>query len=132
MTHATATIGKTAYATTVDMGRHTLTSDEPADHGGQDTGPTPSDLLAAALASCTAITLRMYADRKQWPVESVHVDVTFNRAPDKSSSVDRVLKFEGTLTDEQRSRLADIAERTPVTLTLQAGVVIRTTIAHSP
>jgi putative redox protein len=128
MAHATATIGKTAYATTVNSGRHTLTSDEPANNGGQDAGPAPYDLLTAALASCTAITLRMYADRKQWPMKAIHVDVVFRRAADKSAYINRTLKFEGTLSAEQRNRLAEIAERTPVTLTLKAGVEIRTTV----
>jgi putative redox protein len=128
MAHATATIGKIAYVTTVQSGRHTLTSDEAANSGGQDAGPAPYDLLAAALASCTAITLRMYADRKQWPMETVHVEVVFSRAADKSASIHRTLKFEGILSAEQRNRLADIAERTPVTLTLKAGVEIRTTV----
>ena len=128
MARATATIGKIAYLTTVKSGRHTLTSDEPANSGGQDAGPAPYDLLSAALASCTAITLRMYADRKQWPLETVYVDVVFSRAGDKSVSIHRTLKFEGVLSAEQRSRLADIAERTPVTLTLKVGIEIRTTV----
>src|SRR5262245_28157013 len=129
MIQATDHIEKTAYRTTVQTGRHTLTCDEPADRGGQGVGPTPSELLVSALASCTAITLRMYADHKQWPLEAVRVDVTMQRAADKSTSMDRVLKFEGNLTDEQRARLADIAERTPVTLTLKGGSEIRTTVA---
>src|SRR5262249_35735970 len=109
-------------------GRHTVTADEPADRGGQDAGPSPSDLLAAALAACTAITLRMYADRTQLQLEAIHVSVDLHRAEDKSTSIDRVLEFEGDLTGEQRARLADIAERTPVTLTLKAGARIRTTV----
>lgn len=128
MAYVKATIGKAAYPTTIQTGRHTLTADEPTSSGGQDSGPTPSDLLAAALASCTAITLRMYADRKQWPLAAVHVTVDSKRAEDKSTSLDRVLELEGALTDEQRARLADIAERTPVTLTIKAGAVIRTTL----
>jgi putative redox protein len=129
MSRVHATIGKEAYPTTIQSRRHTLTADEPTAGGGQDAGPTPSELLAAALASCTAITLRMYADRKQWPLEKADVTVDLQRAQDKSTSIDRVLKLEGALTDEQRARLADIAERTPVTLIVKAGAVIRTTVA---
>lgn len=129
MAHVKASIGKAAYPTTIQAGRHTLMTDEPVSSGGQDVGPTPSDLLAAALASCTAVTLRMYADRKQWPLEAVHVIVDSKRAEDKSTSMDRTLELEGALTDEQRARLADIAERTPVTLAIKAGAVIRTTLA---
>jgi putative redox protein len=126
MADATATLGDTHYVVALQTGRHVLTADEPVARGGQDAGPAPYDLLASALAACTAITLRMYAERKQWPLGSVEVDVRFNRAADKSSWIDRVLKLGGPLTDEQRSRFADIAERTPVTLTLKSGVEIRT------
>ncbi len=128
MAHVKASIRTAAYPTTIRAGDHTLTADEPAASGGQNSGPTPSDLLAAALASCTAITLRMYADRKQWPLKAVHVTVDSKRAPDKSTSMDRLLELEGALTDEQRARLADIAERTPVTLVIKAGALIRTAL----
>ncbi len=128
MAHATATIGGVNYRVALKTGKHELTSDEPPALGGQDAGPAPYDLLSSSLAACTAITLRMYAERKQWPLESVQVDVHFKRAADKTSSIDRVLKLGGDLTEEQRLRLADIAERTPVTLTLKSGMEIRTTI----
>jgi len=126
MAHVTATTGRTNFSTTVQSGTHSLIADEPPSSGGQDTGPTPSDLLLAALASCTSITLRMYADRKSWTIEAIHVAVTSTRAPDKSLSVERVLTFDGVLSDEQKSRLAEIAERTPVTLALKTGVAIHT------
>ena len=126
MADATATLGEVNYAVTLKSGRHVLTSDEPAARGGQDAGPNPSELLAGALASCTAITLRMYAERKQWPLGAVEVDVHYERLPDKTASIDRVLRLSGPLTDEQRARLVDIAERTPVTLTLKTGAEIRT------
>jgi putative redox protein len=126
MAQTTATIGDVNYVVTLKSGRHVLTADEPAARGGNDAGPSPYELLTSALAACTAITLRMYAERKQWPLGPVEVDVHFNRLPDKSTWIDRVLRLSGTLTDEQRNRLADIAERTPVTLTLKTGVEIRT------
>src|SRR5690348_13867479 len=129
MAHATATTGLQNYVTRIESRRHTLVADEPTASGGQDAGPSPSDLVAAALASCTSITLRMYAERKQWPLQSVRVDVRLSRNPDKSTSIDRVLTLEGDLSDEQRARLADIAERTPVTLTLKNGAKINTTLA---
>jgi putative redox protein len=130
MAHATATTGLQNYRTDIQCGQHVLVADEPASRGGQDTGASPSELVAAALASCTAITLRMYAERKQWPLQSVRVDAELRRHEDKSTSIDRVLRLEGMLTDEQRARLADIAERTPVTLTLKSGATIRTTLAQ--
>ena len=128
MPRAVATFSGTNYSTQVRCGPHTVTADEPAGRGGQDAGPSPSDLLSMALASCTAITLRMYAERKQWPLEGIEVEVDLHRAADKSTSMDRVLRLRGALNAEQRARLADISERTPVTLTLKSGAQIRTTV----
>ncbi|SKA35756.1 putative redox protein [Enhydrobacter aerosaccus] len=128
MARATASIGTTNYATSITTGHHRLTADEGPELGGKDTGPAPYDLLIAALGACTVITLRMYAERKKWPVEAVHADVHFVRDGD-SQRIDRTLRIEGALDDEQRKRMADIAERTPVTLTLKRGLEIRTTLA---
>src|SRR5215469_11200672 len=88
----------------------------------------PFDILCSALGACTAITLRMYAERKAWPLRGVQVDVRFS-GTGKEGAIARVLKFDGELSEEQRARLADIAERTPVTLTLKNGVAITTTLA---
>ena len=126
MASATATTGRTNYSTTIRSGKHSLIADEPSGQGGQDTGPSPSDLLLGALASCTSITLRMYAERKSWTIEAIHVGVTATRAPDKTLSIERVLTFEGSLTEAQKTRLAEISERTPVTLALKAGTAIHT------
>jgi putative redox protein len=129
MAHATASIADVNYFVALKAGTHILTADEPVERGGKDAGPAPYELLTGALAACTAITLRMYAERKQWPLGPVEVEAHFKRLPDKTTWIDRVLKLTGPLTDEQRAHLADIAERTPVTLTLKAGVEIRTRIA---
>jgi putative redox protein len=126
MTSATATTGRTNYSTQIRSGQHSFIADEPAQQGGLDTGPSPSELLLAALASCTSITLRMYADRKSWPIEAIHVAVSSTRSADQSLSIERVLTFEGVLSEEQKTRLAEIAERTPVTLALKAGAAIHT------
>ena len=126
MASATATTGRTNYSTTVRSGEHSFIADEPAAQGGQDTGPSPSELLLGALASCTSITLRMYAERKSWTIEAIHVAVTSTRAADKTLSIERVLTFEGSLTEEQKTRLVEISERTPVTLALKAGSAIHT------
>ena len=127
MAHAKASIGQVNYATSIVAGRHKLAADEGAELGGKDTAANPYDLLCSALGACTVITLRMYAERKNWPVTSVHADVTFRRDGDKQH-IDRVLTIEGAIDDEQRKRMADIAERTPVTLTLKGGLEIRTTL----
>ena len=128
MAHAKGSIGTTNYVVTITAGHHQLNADEGVALGGKDVGPAPYELLCSALCACTAITLRMYAERKQWPLRSVHVSVHFKRTDDEER-IDRVLKFEGELDDQQRERLADIAERTPVTLTLKKSFPIITTVA---
>ena len=128
MAHARASIATTNYATSIVTGHHAFVVDEGPGLGGKDAGPAPYDLLASALGACTVITLRMYAERKQWPVTAVHADVNFVREGDKQH-IDRVLTIEGNLDDEQKKRMADIAERTPVTLTLKGGLEIRTKLA---
>lgn len=125
MAHAKASIGETKYRTSIRAGHHDLIADEGASLSGQDAGPNPYELLCASLGACTAITLKMYAERKDWPLVAAHVDLTFRRDGDHQS-IARVLTFEGALDDAQRARLADIAERTPVTLTLKGGLEIVT------
>ncbi len=127
MAHGTARIGKDHYRTEIVVGGHALTADEGPGLGGQNLGPAPYDLLLASLGACTAITLRMYADRKEWPLESLEVALRF-RAGAEGQRIDRTLTVIG-LDDEQRARLADIAERTPVTLTLKNGLAIDTRLA---
>ena len=129
MAHAKASIGTVDYATAITTGHHRLTADEGPELGGKDAGPAPYDLLTSALGACTVITLRMYADRKQWPVTAVHADIHFKRGDDKVESIDRVLRIEGAVDAEQKKRMAEIAERTPVTLTLKRSLEIRTTLA---
>ncbi len=127
MAHARASIGQVNYATSIAAGHHKIAADEGPELGGKDTAPNPYDLLCSALGACTAITLRMYAERKKWPVTAVHADVHFVRDGDKQR-IDRVLIIEGAVDDEQKKRMADIAERTPVTLTLKGGLEIRTSL----
>ena len=127
MAHIKAIIGTVDYATALTMGHHQLTADEGPELGGKDAGPAPYDLLISALGACTVITLRMYAERKQWPVTNVQADIHFKRT-DKVESIDRVLRIEGA-DAEQKKRMAEIAERTPVTLTLKRSLEIRTTLA---
>ncbi len=95
-------------------GGHTLVVDEPPDRGGTDTGPRPTQLLAASLAGCTAITVEMYAERKGWDVGQVEVDVDVAYDGTVPSTYAVALKLPGELDDEQRRRLLVIAAKCPV------------------
>jgi putative redox protein len=127
MKHVTASISGANYATRVVMGRHELVADEPPALGGADAGPAPYDLLLASLGACTAITLRMYVERKGWQPTRLEVDLAIDRS-EAGMRIRRRLIVEG-LDDAQKARLADISERTPVTLTLKSGVAIDTSLA---
>jgi putative redox protein len=124
-----AEIGATPYAVSIEAGRHRLTADEPVKLGGQDAGPSPFSLLLSALGACTAATLKMYAERKGWPLEALAMSLTFIRG-DQGDRIERRLDPKGPLDDAQRARLADIAERTPVTLVIKSGVVIDTRLVE--
>ena len=111
---------------------HHFSADEPESNGGTDTAPTPHELYLGALAACTALTLRMYADRKAWNLGAITMDVRLTRDADGSESIERTIHLGAPLTVEQRERLAQIAEKTPVTLTIKRGTPIHTTFgAHS-
>ncbi|MFT3996535.1 MAG: OsmC family protein [Asticcacaulis sp.] len=128
MAHARARIGTTDYLTTIETAGRTLSADEPEALGGGNAGFAPYDLLLASLAACTCITLRMYAGRKGWPLEAIEVDL-HHAKEDGRSKITRVLTLTGALDDAQKARLADVVERTPVTLTLKEGADIATTFA---
>jgi putative redox protein len=102
--------------------------DEPLSAGGTGCGPAPHDLLAAGLAECTALTLRLYADRKGWPLTAIEVEVVHERDSQASPSdlFRRTVRLTGDLNAEQRARLLEIAERCPVHRTLTAGSRIET------
>ena len=106
MAQGSARIGTDRYRTEINVGGHALIADEPPALGGGGVGPAPYDLLLASLGACTAITLRMYADRKGWPLESVEVGLRLSGRDEKR--IDRTLAIVG-LDDEQRARMADIA-----------------------
>lgn len=126
MAHGTARIGNDHYRTEINVSGHDLVGDEGPGLGGQNLGPAPYDFLLAGLGACTAITLRMYADRKEWPMDSVEVGLRLQNQD--GLRIDRVLTIVG-LDYEQKARMADIAERTPVTLTLKGGLPIDTRLA---
>ncbi|GHE26842.1 hypothetical protein GCM10018781_79320 [Kitasatospora indigofera] len=112
------------YRVDIRAGRHHLTADEPASAGGGDTATTPVGLLLSALGSCTAITLRMYAQRKEWPLETVRVHLGYEKGPDRAARITRRIDLVGDLDEAQRARLLDIAERTPVTLAVTGATPV--------
>ncbi len=123
---ATVTSEEKPYGVRIDAGGHALRGDEPVDHGGADTGPAPFGLLLSGLGACTAITLRMYAERKSWPLAGVDVTLTYIVKDRNTRWIDRLITLHG-VDDDQRARLAEIAEKTPVTMAVRAGTEIRTT-----
>lgn len=108
-------------------GEHTVYSDVEVEAGGEDSAPSPHELLAMALASCTSITTRMYAQRKQWPLENTETSVEIERVSVTNTEVfKRTVKFIGNLDDEQRDRLLDIANKCPVHKALSGKIEIHT------
>jgi putative redox protein len=114
------------YAQRIRARTHQLQADEPASNGGTDTGAAPYELLLAALAACTSLTLRMYADRKGWDLGTIHIDARFSRDDCGLENIERTVTFGNALTPEQITRLGEICEKTPVTKTLREGTPIRT------
>ena len=109
----------------ITIGSHRLRGDEEADKGGNDSGPEPHELLLAALGACTSMTLRLYAERKGWPLNGVHVRLTGAPA-DGRYAITRHITMDGGLDAEQRARLLEIANRCPVHRTLTGEVAIQT------
>lgn len=115
-----SSIGEEQYRVTHSNGRHQFFADEPAEKGGKDTAPTPDELLEAALASCTLVTLRMYTDHKQWNVGEITISVSLQRVEGKSI-ITRVMKFEKQVTEEQKQRLIQVAKACPVSKTISGN-----------
>ncbi len=129
--------GSGRFAQEIAAGRHRLSADEPADFGGDDSGPTPYDLLLAGLGACTAMTLRIYAQRKGWPLDRVEVRLTHEKIHARDCAdcetregridrIDRRLKLEGPLDAAQREKLLEIADKCPVHRTLTGEIKINT------
>lgn len=125
-----ATIGMDAYRTKLDTGVHILYADEPVAAGGKDEGPAPHDFLKMGLASCTAITLRMYANRKEWPVEEIRVRIYLEKTEEKTI-FHRAIELRGNLDEEQRKRLLQIANACPVHKTLTHPIEVSTLLVKN-
>jgi putative redox protein len=121
------------YAHSLTAGHHTLIGDEPQDVGGSDTGPRPSQLLALSLATCTAITVEMYADRKEWDVGELEVEVDYelNVKDTSRSRFEVLIKVPGTLSDEQMERLKSVAGRCPIHRALVGEVEINDVVERA-
>lgn len=134
--------GQGKFAQDIFAGRHRLRADEPESAGGLDTGASPYDLLVAALGACTAMTIRMYAEQKNLPLERVAVELAHDKvhAADcaecetregRIDRIERIITLEGELNDAQRAKLLEIANKCPVHRTLQAEVSVPTRLAVS-
>jgi putative redox protein len=133
MATITARIERTPYETHLSTGSQVIVLDEPTDVGGQDRGMRPGELLAGSLASCIVITLRMYADRKGWPVDSIvaHVDYTHNSQLSRSNFTTRLI-LNGDLDDKQRARMLEMADRCPVHKALSNPIDFETVLISDP
>lgn len=125
------------FTTFIQTQRHSIVADEPESVGGDDFGPSPYDLLSASLAACTAMTLKLYAQRKKWPLEEVYVYITHSKkhvkdmdaaAPAYLDHMTKKLYLIGDLSDEQKARLLDIAAKCPVHKTLSSKVIFESSL----
>jgi len=125
------------FAQKIEVGSHRLDADEPVSFGGTDSGPSPYDLLLAALGSCTSMTIGLYARKRGWPLENITVSLRHSKihAADcdncetKEGKIDRIerdIQLTGSLTDEQRAKLMEIADKCPVHQTLTSEINIKT------
>jgi putative redox protein len=139
--HVITRTGQSGLLTDILANHHSLIADEPLDIGGTDLGPSPFQYLTSALGACTSMTLRMYADRKKWPLESVSVKLKHKKIPATDcescetkqgmiDQFDREIELEGPLDDDQKKRLQQIADRCPVHRTLKSEIVINTKLSE--
>ena len=135
----TSRVGPKGFRTDVQAGAHSLVVDEPVSAGGTDLGPTPYEYLLTALGSCMVMTLRFYADRRGWPLEAATVQLRSGRSHELDCEkcetrnvgiavIERKIDLAGPLTDEQRVKLLQIADRCPVKQTLEKGIRVETIV----
>lgn len=135
------TIGKNGFTSDIQAGKHQFKADEPIAVGGADLGPSPYDLLLSSLGACTVMTLRMYANRKDWALDEVQVALKHSkdyykdcedceRSEAKMDIIERVIVLKGELDQKQRERLLTIANKCPVHKTLTSTTIINTTVGE--
>ncbi len=111
-------IGRDKYKTTIEAANHKFIGDEPEEYGGTDLGPAPYDFMLGSLGSCSAITIRMYADRKEWDLDKVEISLSMEKEETEGNSfithINRQVKLYGNLDEKQRQRLLKIADACPV------------------
>lgn len=123
--------GQGRYQQEVITGQHRLIADEPYAMGGSDAGPAPFDFVMAGLGACTSMTLRMYAERREWPLTGIRVELSHDKVDIDGVSRDRIsrdIELQGPLDDEQRRRLLEIAGKCPVHRALTAAFVVHDTL----
>lgn len=136
-----ANLGKEGFTTEVKSGKHFFTADEPEEFGGKDYGPSPYDFLSTALATCTSMTIQMYARRKKWPLVNVETHVNHQKThaldcekcEEKGAKIDQFERFivlKGDLDDKQKNRLLEIADKCPVHKTLTSTSSVRTELSR--
>lgn len=118
------------YTCDISAGKHQLVADEPASMGGEDLGANPFELVGAGLGACTAITLRMYADRKGWDLQDAQISIEHYVDENKQHAFKRSLTLIGELDDTQRTALLKIADRCPVHKALSHGATITTILTE--
>ena len=128
LANATVT-GESGYAQRITTtAGHALASDEPERRGGTNTGAAPFDLMLAGLGACTAITLRMYGDRKQWHLGTIDVKLRLIKEGDEPARIERRISVSAPIDVEQQAKLLEIADKTPVTKALAPGMSIHTAL----
>jgi putative redox protein len=128
---AARVLGASGYAQRISTSAHEIASDEPEKRGGTNTGPSPYELMLASLGACTAITLRMYAERKQWNLGSIDVKLRLKKDGDAPAQIERIILVGEAVDADQQAKLLEIADKTPVTKALAPGVPIHTTFEQA-
>ena len=129
--------GSLRFVQNISVNPHVFQADEPSENGGKDAGPEPFELILAALGACAGITVQMYADRKQWPLKGAHIVLSYVKVPAKGRAdfdtnerlvdgIEMGISFDGDLSEDQQSRLLEIAGRCPIHRLLSSPVPIQT------